>query len=290
MTRRFVGSLFVLGLAAGYFVMARLQEARVPDAGEWARASEEVRSRWRPDDWVLFSPAWAHAGAPWLAGLPMDIAERTDWYEASKHPRVFVIASYPERDPVPPESWRVLETIPLDRVTVHLWAPPEQSVLVWDARRHLPDARVSRGQGAGQVPCDTFQDQRWHCGAPHPWQNVGLIDRDIAGRVREVIWAHARDRGEPLEVAWRDLPQARRLTVHWGLTQRAVEQDTGSPVVAEVLLGDRVVVHQVLDIHEAGWFRHDLPLEAGGSPSFRVRVTAQKNQDRQFCFTADLWQ
>lgn len=289
MNRPFVGSLAVLIVAAGYFVLARVQEARVPDAEEWARAAQEVRSRWEADDWVLFSPAWAHAGAPWLAGLPMDIAEKTDWYEASKHPRVFVVASAPERSPTLPEGWRVLETIPLDRVTVHLWAPPEGETLAWDGRRHLKAARVSRGLGPQQVPCDTFRDGRWHCGAPHPWQNVGLIDRDIDGRVREVIWAHARDQGEPLEIAWQDLPEARRLTVHWGLTQRAVEQDTGSPVVAEVLLGDRVVARQTLDIHESGWFRHDIPLAGHEGRSFRIRITARRNQDRQFCFTADLW-
>ena len=289
MTRRFLASLSVLAVAAGYFVLARVQEARVPGAGDWARAAQEVRARWQPGDFIVFSPAWAHAGSPWLSGLPMDIAEQTDWYEASKHSRVFVVASFPDRSPVPPDGWRVIETIPQDRVTVHLWKPPDREALAWDARQHVQEARVSRGLGPGKVPCDTFRDGRWHCGAPHPWQNVGRIDRDIAGRVREVLWAHARDRGEPLEVAWEDLPAARRLTVHWGLTQRAVEQDTGSPVVAEVLLGDRVVVRQILGIHEAGWFRHDIPLADGEGRSFRVRVTAQKNQDRQFCFTADLW-
>jgi hypothetical protein len=219
----------------------------------------------------------------------VDIAELPDWHEAAKHPRVWVVASAPHREPDPPDGWQDLARTESGDVTVHLWSPPADRPLVWDGLKSMKDAKVSHGDGAARQECSTWQDDRWHCGAPHPWQNVGRISRDIAGRERTVIWAHARDNDDPLEIRWHDVPAGRTLTIHVGLTQRALEQVTGAPVAFEVRVGDRVVVQRTIDINEAGWFRHDVDVSGLGRLDVTVRIVTRKNQDRQLCFTADVW-
>jgi hypothetical protein len=282
-------SLLLVGAAALYLGMTAAQRAAVPDEADLQAAAATVRAGWQEGDLAIFSPAWAHAGAPYLQGLDVDIAELPDFYEAAKHPRVWVVAQAPAREPVPPEGWTAVQRVEHGRVTVHLWARPDGTDLLWDARRAIQTAKVSHGVGTARQACTTFRDGRWSCGGAHPWQNVGPMARDIAGRVRRVLWAHARDNGDPLEVRWTDVPAGRTLTVHLGLTQRAVEQDTGAPVVVEVRVNDRVVATRTIAIGEAGWFRHDVDVSGLGPLDLAVRIVAAKNQDRQLCFTADVW-
>ena len=282
-----------VALVAGALAYAGLtiwQRVVVPGDTDWDDAAEVVRRARKPGDALVFSPAWAHAGAPRFTGLDVDIAEKSDWYEAGKHRRVWVVASSPEREPTPPEGWTVLDRVEAGFVTVHLWQPPTDRKLAWDARNALPNAKVSRGKAPSEESCTTFKDGRWSCGPAHPWQNVGPISRDIDGRVRRVIWAHARDNNEPLVIRWTDVPAGRTLTVHMGLTQRAIEQDTGAPVTVEVRVNDRVVATRTLPIHDGGWYRHDVDVTGLGGLDVALRIVAAKNQDRQFCFTADVWE
>ncbi len=286
---RIAAALLLVAGAIAYVAMTVAQKAGVPGDEDWAQAAAAVRAGWQEGDLVVFSPAWAHAGAPVLRGLAADVAEQWDWYQASKHRRVWVVASRPHREPEPPEGWQAVSRTEAGRMTVHLWTPPADRTLAWEGMETLHDASVFRGDGTSRQPCTTWQDGRWSCGAAHPWQNVAPVSRDIAGRQRRVIWAHARDNGDPLEIRWTGVPEGRTLTVHVGLTQRAIEQDTGAPVVFEVRLGDRVAVRRTIDIHESGWFRHDIDIAGKGPQDVTIRVVARRNQDRQLCFTADVW-
>lgn len=287
---RMAGALLLVAGAVLYVGMTARQRLSVPGTDDLEAAAAQVRQGWKDGDGVVFAPAWAHAASPWLQGLgPVDVAEQHDWYEAAKHARTWVVAQAPDREPQPPEGWRALQRWDEGLASVFLWAPPEGTALLWDARRALPQAKVSRGVGTARQDCTTLRDGKWSCGSPHPWQNVGVLSRDIAGRVREVIWAHARDNGEPLEVRWTGIPEGRTLTVHLGLTQRAVEQDTGAPVIVEVRANGKVVAQRTLAVGESGWFRHDADVSGMGPLEVTVRIVAARNQDRQFCFTADVW-
>ena len=281
-------SSILVAAALAYIGMAAVQRANVPDEASWEQAASTVRAGWKEGDLVVFWPAWAHAGAAGFQGLAVDIAELPDWYEASKHPRVWVVASPSGKEPELPGGWHAVSRTEAGRITVHMWTPGEL-VLAWDGLQSLKDAKVSRGDGEKRQGCSTWQDGKWHCGAQHPWQNVGRISRDIAGRVRDVIWAHARDNSEPLEIRWAGVSAGRTLTVNVGLTQRAIEQVTGSPVEFEVRVGDRVEISRSIDINEAGWFRYDIDVSNLGPVDVTVRIVAKKNQDRQLCFTADMW-
>ena len=286
---RIAVSLVLVAGALAYAMMTGIQRAQVPDEDSWDDAARVVRTGWQDGDLVVFSPAFAHAGAPRFLGLHVDIAEIADWYEAGKSPRVWVVASAPHRDPAPPDGWQVVTRTETGKITVHLWTPPADRSLVWDGLKSMRDANVAHGEGAARQECSTWQDNRWHCGAAHPWQNVGRIKRDIAGRERTVIWVHARDNGDPLEIRWPAVPAGRTLTVHAGLTQRAIELVTGTPVVFEVRVGGRIVMSRSIDINEAGWFRDDIDVSGLGALDVAVRIVTQKNQDRQLCFTADVW-
>ena len=106
--------------------------------------------------------------------------------------------------------------------------------------------------------------------------------------MRRVVYAHAVDPGSTLELAWPDLPQARRLTLHFGQTQRAVERDAGAPVHLSVRIGDRVVLERTLAIDDPQWHRADFDLD-GPPAAVTLSISTSANSWRQFCFTADLW-
>ncbi len=288
-TRRIAVSLFLVAGALAYVAMGWVQRAGVADDGSWEQAARVVRQDWKEGDLVVFSPAWAHAGAPRFQGLRVDIAELPDWYEAAKHPRVWVVATAPQREPTPPEGWQVISRTEAGAVTVHLWGPPADRPLAWDGLASMKDAKVSHGDGTARQECSTWQDDRWHCGPPHPWQNVGLITRDIEGRERTAIWAHARDNNDPLEIRWPNVPAGRTLTIHVGLTQRAIEEVNGTPVAFEVRVGGSLVVQRTIGTNEAGWFRHDVDVSDRGPLDVAVRIVTKSNPFRQLCFTADVW-
>jgi hypothetical protein len=288
-TTRIAVSLALIAGAAAYAVMGAIQRSGVPDEASWDQAAQVVREGWQDGDLIVFAPAWAHAGAPRFQGLHADIAELPDWYEAAKHPRVWVVAQAPHREPVPPYGWQALARTETGGMTVHLWTPPADQPLVWDGLASIRDAKVAHGDGPARQECTTWQNNRWSCGAAHPWQNVGRVSRDIQGRERTVIWAHGRDNGDPLEIRWPGVPAGRTLTIHVGLTQRAIEQAAGAPVVFEVRVGDRVVVQRTLGFNEGGWFRHDVDVTGQGALDVTVRIVTKSNPFRQLCFTADVW-
>jgi hypothetical protein len=160
---------------------------------------------------------------------------------------------------------------------------------VYDFRKRVPDAQVARLKDATRQECKLLHEGRWHCGGIHPWLYVGPLHRDTGGSVREVIWAHALDNEQTLEIRYPNLPTANRLVVHFGLSQRAIEQDTGAPVSFRILAGDEVLAERTLGISESGWFRMDRDLSGLDASEIVFRIHTRQARDRQFCFTADLW-
>jgi len=239
----------------------------------------------------VFEPPWAQEGAPFFAGLEVITSETVDWYEAGKHRRVFVVAM-PGRTPSVPDGYRPDAEWRPGRITVHRFIPPDPGRLVYDFLARIADARVTRVHPDRREECRTFRQDRWHCGPEHPWQYVGRLDRDIAGAVREVIWAHPLNGNHPIEIRYPGVPLGGTLVLHYGWTQRAVEAGLGAPVTFRVTAGDRVLFERVLGLQETDWFEQRLDTSAfrGRREDVVFSVATPDHQNRQFCFTADLWE
>ncbi len=286
-----IAVLAVLAFCVAYLVWDLWLVARVPDLADWAAAAEVVRSEYREGDCVVFDPAWAQEGAPFLAGMDVITSETVDWYEVGKRRRVWVLTSMGRDIPrVPPGyiedgSWQP------GRVGVMRFLVPNQGRVTYDFLARIADARVTRVHPDRREECRTFRNGRWYCGQEHPWQFVGRQDRDIAGAVRQVVWAHPLNGDRPIEIRYPSVELGRTLVLRYGWTQRAVEAGLGAPVRFRVMVGSQVVFERVLGLEEADWFeqRVDLSHLRGRREDVVFLVSTPDYQNRQFCFTADMW-
>lgn len=281
----------ITGVAIVYFIMDLYQVLRVPSQEDYAKASLVVRERWEDGDVLIFSPAWAHEGAPFFDGLEVRLGEITDWYELTKRTRVWVVGSLGHREPSPPPAWQKLDRIPLGKVTVTLWRPLGRGKLVYDFRERIGSAEVRRVHRDRTEICLTYSAGRWYCGAIHQWQFVGRHSVDVGGLVRDVIWAHPMDKGIVTEISYTDVPRDGTLVIHWGMTQRALDSENpGLPVVFNVTVDGKHVLSDVLGLEDGDWNEFETSIPIGEGPAAVVfSVSTLDNRDRQFVFTADVW-
>lgn len=275
-------------LSAVFFAVSLWQTARVPSTADWEQAAGEIRRGWQDGDTVAFMPQWAQGASPWLHGLRVDTGESHDWYELSKAARIWLISSMDGRGDRPPDGWKMLDSRRMNKVDVSTWTPPRDRKLVLDFKESIDKAVVSRTRGKTTQFCSNFKKNRWFCGQEHPWLYVGQESRDIAGRVRDVIWAHAVDRAV-VEALWREVPRDTTLVVHYGLTQRAAEAREGSDTEFSILIDGKVVFSDTLKNDRHGWFKREFKLSGGGTATVAFRIQARDPQSRQLCFTADAW-
>ncbi len=277
--------------ALAYFGWDLYLVSRVPDAADWQQAAAVVRQGYKPGDIVTFAPAWAQEGAPLFSGLDTVTAETVDPYVLRKHPRVWVVASLAGRGEALPQGFTRVAHHEFARMDVSLYASPPGE-LRYDFLERLSEGRVTRIYPHRREECQNYRNQRWYCGGVHDWQYVGRAVRDIASAVREVIWMHPLDRGQRLELRYAGVPLAGRLVIHYGYTQRAVEDGGGKPVTFSVRLGDRVVFERSLETDRAGWFEQEIDVSrfGGADTDVTFSVVTPDFKLREFCFTADLWQ
>lgn len=291
-----LGAVGVLAFSVAYLALDLALVARVPDLADWLAAAEVVRAEYSEGDCVVFDPPWAQEGSPALAGMKVFTSETVDWYEVGKHRRVFVLTAMGRRVPRVPEGYVEKASWRPGAVGVHLFMVPDRGRVTYDFLARIGDARVTRLEGPAwakqaREDCRIFRNGRWYCGAEHPWQFVGQQVRDIAGAVREVIWAHPLNGGRPIEIRYPSVEMAQTLVVRYGWTQRAVEAGQGAPVTFKVRVGDRLVFERVLGLDEAGWYeqRVDVSDRRGQREDVVFSVSTPDYQNRQFCFTADMW-
>lgn len=272
-----------------YLIIDLILIARVPAPGELRQAADHVRAGWKNGDLVVFSPQWAQGASPWLQGLKVDAGENSDWYEASKAERVWVIGSLSGRNPDPAEGWSLEQASEFGKVSVSIMTPPRDQKLVYSFRDSIGDAVVSRVMPKRREFCTNLQNGRWYCGRTHPWLFVGQEAKDTGGKVRDLIWAHAVDKAT-LDVGYPKVPAGKTMTVHYGLTQRAYEAREGGPVTFRITRDKVTLFEDVLDPGEGGWFRKDFPMPAGKQSEIHFLISTPDAQSRQMCFTADIWQ
>ena len=282
----------VICFCIGYFAYDIYLVLSVPGEEEFVQASSYVKAERKEGDCLVFNPAWATEGAPFFDGMRVFMQEHTDWYEAKKCSRVFLVASFGVGTKGVPEGFEALEEKTFGGVQVFLLSVPKHEKLVYDFRENIRDAKVVRVYGDRREECRLFRNDRWFCGSEHPWQFVGRHFRDIAGAVREVIWAHPLDKGNPIEITYDAVPAGKKLVVHYGWTLRAVEAKLGEPVDFVVRVDGEVVFTRRLLIEEKEWFEQVIPLEKRNKDTMSVvfTVSTRNYQNRQFCFTADVWE
>ena len=282
----------VLCFCLAYFAYDIYLVLSVPGQEAFEEASSYVKAQRKAGDCLAFNPSWASEGAPFFDGMKVFMQEHTDWYEAKKCRRVFVVASFGAGTKGVPEGFEVEEERDFGGVQVFLLSPPKGEKLVYDFRENIKDAKVVRIYGDRREECKIFKNDRWHCGSEHPWQFVGRHFRDIAGAVREVIWAHPLDKGNPIEITYDSVPGGKKLVIHYGWTLRAIEAKLGEPVDFTVRVDGQVVFARRLLVEEKDWFEQVIPLKKGDKDTISVvfTISTRNYQNRQFCFTADVWE
>jgi len=286
-----VALLLIPAASLAIFVWALYLVARPPSTGDWARAAEVVRDGVKQGDCVVFDPPWAQEGSPWFEGLDVITSEAVDWYEVGKRERVWVLSWAGRSEPVMPDGYSLVEGREAGSVSVGLYDIPGRGRLLFGFLERIGDASVTRVHKDRRQQCRIFEEDRWHCGAVHPWQYVGRRSRDIAGSVREVIWAHPLNGGKPIEVNYPDVPMGSSLVVRFGLTQRAIETGKGAPVTFRVKVGGDLVIERVIGTTEDGWFEEvvDVSSRRPGRDDVQFAFFTKDHRDRQLCFTADMW-
>jgi hypothetical protein len=282
-------------VAVVYFVVGLRQAARAPDEAAWRSAADVVRAGWNDGDVIVFVPGWAHEGVPAFAGLDVRLGESVDWHELTKLGRVWA-AGWTGRDPedMPEGAFREAERRDLDGgVTVRLYEPAAgRPKLLYDFRPRLEDAKVTRVHKDRREECSVWRDDAWHCGAVHPWQNVGRRRQDMGGAMRDFIWTHPLDKGAPIEIRWPSVPLGTRLVVHFGSTQRAVDSaEAGGPVRFQAKLGNEVFADVEVGKNDPVWHEAvlDTSSRSGQLGEVVITVSAPNYKDRQFGFTGDSW-
>lgn len=287
------GTLVLLSLplvALAGFLVALCYATRAPDTAHWKQAVDRVLEGYEEGDCVVFDPPWAQEGAPLLAGKDVVTTETVDWYQVGKRSRAWVLSSMGRGAPKVPGGFREVTTIAGDRVDVRLFETPGPGKHRYDFLERIDDARVRRVYKNRTVRCENFKDHRWFCGGEHRWQYVGRRIRDIAGAVREVIWAHPLDRGDKLEIEYPKVPPGATLVIRYGLTQRSIETGEGAPVTFQAHVDGAPVLDRVLGTTEEGWFEERVDLSGHEGPvAVRFTVSTPNYKDRQLCFTADVW-
>ncbi|NOZ02214.1 MAG: hypothetical protein GXP54_10035 [Deltaproteobacteria bacterium] len=283
-----VGVLVTASLA--YLAWDVVLAVRVPGEGAWETAAETVRRGYKEGDCVVFDPPWAQEGAPLFDGLDVITTETVDWYEVGKRARVWIVSS-PGGDGAIPAGFKRIERKDEGGMGVSLYRAPVRGKLLFSFLDGLGKARVSRVYKDRTERCTNFRNDRWYCGGVHAWRFVGRYVRDIAGAEREMIWAHPMENGVRTLVNFPAVPRGGTLVIHFGLTQRAIETGAGAPVTFVVDVDRKQVFRRVLGVREEGWFEQSVKVPGRGSAvDVTFSVSTPDNKDRQFCFTADMWE
>lgn len=289
---RVAAALFALLFSLVYGIWSLYLSYRVPDMADWVKAAEAVRSAYEEGDVVIFEPPWAQEGAPLFQGMRVVTSETVDFYEVGKAKRVFVVTSLGGASSPCPKDYTLLQTWEAGKIRVDLYEVPKGRRVVYDFLKQIKEAKVTRVYGDRREECRLFKNERWFCGSEHPWQFVGRVLRDIGGAVREAIWAHPLNGDNPIEVLYPSVPVGKELVVHFGWTQRAFEAGLGKPVRFKVKVAEKVVLDYLLEVEDPQW--HEVRIDLADVEGPRVPVTfiisTPDYQNRQLCFTADMWE
>lgn len=258
---------------------------RVPDMTEWKSAADTVRKAYKKGDIIHFQPYWADEGWRFFRGMDIDVVQDMNLNELSTYKRVWVIAAMSGLPFHVPSGFQPLMNKKHGRVHVILLKPERGQRMVFDLMQGLKYAKVSRIYKNRVQKCKNFRDNRWYCGAVHPWQYVGELVRDVAGSPRRVIWAHPLNHGNKIEIKYPNLPAGRQLEVDYGWSQRAIESDKGQPVQFQIYADGKIANSIFLKKTNHKWNRILIALDPKAKVhNMKFIIRTRNHKDRQFCF------
>jgi len=271
------------GVVDGFLELHRV--ARVPSMADWRAAAAVVRAGYKSGDIVHFRPYWADQGQFLFRGMDLDVVQMLDTNELSTYKRVWIVATMSGLPFEIPKGFQKVMEKKLHRIQVFLLKPDRGRRVVFDLLQGLASAKVTRLHPGRREVCRNFKNNRWYCGAVHPWQFVGERVRDLAdGSPRRVIWAHPLDKGHKLEIQYPNVPVGDQLEIDYGWSLRAIESGQGRPVHFQVYVDNVLKKSLTLRKDNEKWNR--LLIDLGRERkkhTLKLVIWTPDYHNRQFC-------
>ena len=284
----------------GHFVV----RARVPDHGDWHRAAEYVRSRFRDGDLIVSAPAWTDPLLRRVIGdrITPAMAGRSD---LAPFERLWVLSIRGHRAPEEAGQSDPDDAHRFGQVLVRRW-DLGPSPVIFDFTEHVMDAHVELvGQDASARPCPKqtsrtyggglgagplWPRERFRCDPRRGWLWVGeTITEDLALRPRRCIWQHAPAPGEVMRTTFRDVPRGDRIVLYAGLYYEHERHEAGGDIAVRLLV-DGEEVGRMAHHDGDGWLRMEaVPVAADAARrtgEVAVEVSATHPHQRSLCWAA----
>ncbi|MFT4703102.1 MAG: hypothetical protein ACI81R_000791 [Bradymonadia bacterium] len=266
-------------MLAAAFVSMRVQHedaTRMPTLSTLAQLSA-VHAGWQEGDALRVSPRWFDAARIGFGDQRVLVEQTLSLHELSGVRRVWLVEAGGHVEPALPGevSRETLVDDSDDGLVVRLAALSETQV-IWDGRRELDEATVTKGEQA----CDRWLDNNeWHCGARNEYIFVGRTIREMDLSPRQCIWMAAPEAGLHWRVEWTNVP-AGALMLRAGNSYDAVRSGRGTDVHLRAECNGEPCVEQIFDVDDAS-FNSATVSFAGGT--LALEVWAADHMDRFFC-------
>lgn len=247
-----------------------------------------------PGDVVRNLPMWFDDARMELGSADIFVGYDIDPWDVHRYARMWVLVAtaYADADQTKValsllENWEVVYEA--DRYRVMRGALRQPETVHWDALTDVANARVSRQRPDGDdTACTVWHRNGWHCGRPNEWVFVGPVLREMDNEYRNCVSAMPPEGGDAFEIVWDAVPLGQTLRLRAGNSLWGVRMPRGAAVHFQAWLDDEPLADQVFPIDQEGYPRFDLPTgdRAGQTGRLRVRLRADDNRDRYFCFRA----
>ena len=287
--------LTLLALFAALGIYAAVAASDSPSSAELEaqriRGAELLINRSTPRDGYAVWPVWddqARVGLEeltYLGGEPIDpwdrhLVERVWLLTTSGDSETAAASLFGPRVSLRSES-RVDTSADVSVAEVRF---PRPDSVVWDGWLNVEEATVHRGD----LLCDTWTSDAWHCGRYNEFIFVGARFREMDQEPRRCIAMNAPERGEWWDVNW-TVPAGHRLRLKAGNTYDAVRATRGSAVALEVRWDGEVVLQDTFGPDDSDYRAFETPvLGTEGEGSLSIRVRADNFFDRFFCVRPQL--
>jgi hypothetical protein len=166
---------------------------------------------------------------------------------------------------------------------------PSTSAVLWDAAAAIEDATASQ-VGNGDVSCDNWTHDAWHCGRFNAYIFAGSRIREMGDQEpRRCIALNAPEPPASWQISWDGVPAASRtLRVRAGNTYEAVRAERGGPVSFRVRINGEIVHEEVFGIHDTKHEGVEFKMPASEAAEVQFEVGSADHFDRFFCVQAQV--
>jgi hypothetical protein len=273
----------------------------VSDA-DWRAARDAVKAIAKPDDLVVFAPAWNDPnGRRWL-GPDIATVAREARPDETRFARAIEVSI---RGKHAPElaSWRASATQKVGAITITTLENPAPVKVLTDlvARVAGDTMKVSRADGAAEQPCmwsrSGVQTGNLGFGPAIPGEKFVCPGGAFVGvsvfavldySARRCIFAPPPGGNAATRIRFADVAMGRALHGHHALYVEAERHREGAPVTLVFKIGDRSV-GKVVHMDGDGWksFELDTNEWSGQTVELTAEISSPNSNRRTYCFEAD---